>query len=210
MSREPRGILFGDYNSEIHPVNGIDQEIINIFQGDIDITCIEGYDRLTRSDLAGLELVICYADRWQEKTSSKLVDAILSYVSGGGALLAIHNGIQMAVDFELAQMLGGKFVGHPPYQDLEYTFANPKHPIIQGMEPWTMGEEPYQFTFTQLHEKDIFLEYVFEGKKWPAGWTIDYGLGKIVYLAPGHDLSSFKHPSFRELLLRSSHWARGL
>ncbi|NMB25723.1 MAG: ThuA domain-containing protein [Firmicutes bacterium] len=210
MSQKPKGILFGDYNSDPHPVNDIDKEIIKILQDDIDVSLTEDYGSLTRDDLVGHDLVISYANCWKEKTSPKLVHAMLSYVSGGGALLAIHNGIHMSVDFELAQMLGGRFVRHPEYQTLGYTFADPEHPIVRGMDTWSMGEEPYQFAFDDFCEKNVFLEYTYEGGKWPAGWTIEYGLGRIAYLAPGHDVNSFMNLAFRELILRSSRWARGI
>ena len=210
MSSKPKAILFGDYGSEVHPVDGIDKVIIDLLQDDLEVSCTEDYGSLTREDLAEYDLVISYADRWKDKTSPKLVDAVLSYVSGGGALVAIHNGIHMGNNFELAQMLGAKFDKHPEYTTLEYKFVEPSHPIAQGLEDWSMGEEPYQFFFEDFCEKTVFLEYTFDGKTWPAAWTIEYGLGRIVYIAPGHDLRSFENPALQKLILRSSRWARGV
>jgi hypothetical protein len=209
MSPKPKAILFGDYDSpHYHPVNDIDKVIIDILQDDLEIRCTEDYGNLTADDLATFDLVISYADCWKEKTSPELVHAILCYVSGGGSLLAIHNGIHMGADFELAQMLGARFDKHPEYATLDFQPVEPRHPITQGMDGWSMGEEPYQFVIDDFCEKTVFLEYTFDGRKWPAGWAIEYGLGRIVYLAPGHDLRSFQNPSFQEIILRSSRWVR--
>ena len=208
-SSKPKAILFGDYDSpHFHPVNEIDKVIISILQDDLEVSSTEEYGSLTKDDLAKFDLVISYADRWKERTSPNLVHAILSYVSGGGSLLAIHNGIHMGANFELAQMLGAKFDKHPEYTTLEFQLIEPRHPITQDMDSWSMGEEPNQFIFDDLCEKTVFLEYTLDGKKWPAGWAIEYGLGRIVYLAPGHDLRSFQNSSFQEIILRSSRWVR--
>lgn len=211
MLAKASAVLFGDYDSaKWHPANGIDGEIAEILQDELVVTCTEDYGPLTRGDLEQYAMVISYADCWQEKTSPNLVHAVLSYVSGGGSLMAIHNGIFMQEDFELAQMLGAKFTKHPEYTVLDYVPISSEHPIIEGMTRWSMGEEPYQFVFDDFCKKEIFLEYIYEDQSWPAGWTIEYGLGRIVYLAPGHDIRSFQNTSFREIILRSSRWARRL
>jgi len=37
-------------------------------------------------------------------------------------------------------------------------------------------------------------------------WTKPYGQGRVVYVAPGHDLRTFLNPSFLKLVTRSTLW----
>jgi uncharacterized protein len=43
----------------------------------------------------------------------------------------------------------------------------------------------------------------------PAGWADFFGLGRIVYLMPGHTIKPFRHPAYREIIHRSGLWAAG-
>ena len=119
--------------------------------------------------------------------------------------MCLHNGIIVG-DYELAQMFGAKFTMHPPYSELEFRVSAEAHPILDEVDGWVMGDEPYQFDFDSFHEKTMLLEYQYEGRSWPAGWVSRYGLGNMVYLAPGHDARSFQNPMYRRLLTNSCKW----
>jgi type 1 glutamine amidotransferase len=69
-----------------------------------------------------------------------------------------------------------------------------------------MQEEPYQFIFDQFTEKTILLEYHFEDKVLPAAWAHQFGMGKVVYLMPGHNLEVFKNDVYRRIILQSAQW----
>jgi uncharacterized protein len=208
MEGKGKALLLGDIaNPAWHPVKGIDDEIRRILSDCMTVDFSEDYGTLTVDDLHRYDLCICYADRWKEKTSPQLVNAVLTYISGGGALLAIHNGIFMQNNYELAQMLGARFTGHPPYEKLSFCITAPEHPIVEGMEAFEMEEEPYRFELDPFTEKTEFLQYRHEGQCWPAGWAHEFGLGRVVYLAPGHDVKSFQQLPLRSLVLRSSLWA---
>jgi type 1 glutamine amidotransferase len=53
---------------------------------------------------------------------------------------------------------------------------------------------------------EIILQYHLGGKTYPAGWTANQGLGKLVYLAFGHDERTFKEKPVQELCLRGVEW----
>ncbi len=206
MDSRKRAVLFGDYSQpHWHPVDGIDREITTMLADSYALHCTEEYGACTRSDLEAFDLLITYADCWQEKTSAQLVDAVLAYVSGGGGLVCIHNGIIMG-DYELAQMVGAKFTHHPPYQRLAFRPTG-DHPILAGIGTFAMDEEPYQFALDPFTERTMLLEYEWDRQWWPAGWVHTFGRGRIVYLAPGHDVEAFRNQTFRRLIVNSCHWA---
>ena len=68
-------------------------------------------------------------------------------------------------------------------------------------------EEPYQFDLDNLAETTLLLEYESEGRQWPAAWAHKYGLGRVVYLSPGHRPATFRIPIYRNLISRSALWA---
>jgi type 1 glutamine amidotransferase len=109
--------------------------------------------------------------------------------------------------YELAQMIGARFTGHPSYQRLHDAGTAEGHPLLEGVGDFTMDEEPYLFEFDPFTEKTVFLEFEYEGKRYPAGWEHAYGLGKVVYLQPGHHAPSFQPSDYRRLVLNSARWA---
>ncbi|MBW7461834.1 ThuA domain-containing protein, partial [Paenibacillus sepulcri] len=106
---------------------------------------------------------------------------------------------------ELGQLVGARFTGHPPYQPLRY-HPLAGHPLLEGVDGFSLDEEPYMFEFDSFSKREVFLEYEFEGKRYPAGWEHAYGLGKVVYLQPGHHAPSFKPASYRRLVLNGARW----
>ena len=130
----------------------------------------------------------------------------MKYVASGGGLLAIHNGISLAGSYELLQVIGAKFVTHPLYQRLQFYRANDEHPLLQGVENFTLEEEPYRFDFDPFAPRNVFLEYEDEGKRWPSAWEQNYGLGKVVYLHPGHRADSIRSEPIKRIILNSVRW----
>jgi type 1 glutamine amidotransferase len=80
------------------------------------------------------------------------------------------------------------------------------HPITTGIEDFELMEEPYQFEFDHFSKNNIFLEYLYQGKLYPAGWAKTFGSGKLVYLTPGHTKDAFDQPMYQKLIVNSSRW----
>ncbi|KAA9008428.1 ThuA domain-containing protein [Paenibacillus spiritus] len=199
-------LLLGEYtHPHFHPLQGIDKEITHILGDMMTVQCSENRKLLLEEHLAGYDLCIAYNELWSEHVSPQQTAGLLNYVSGGGGLIVLHTGISLASRYELAQLFGARFTGHPPYTELN--FRPGEHVITEGLEPFTLEEEPYRFDFDPFTEKTVLLEYEHEGEWWPAAWSHSYGQGRVVFLMPGHHEPSFHHPAVRELLLRSAKWA---
>jgi type 1 glutamine amidotransferase len=205
-------LLLGDYtDAPYHPLNEVEQEIAAILQNQLTVHSTEDYDQLRAEHISKFDLCITYTDFWKRSgtVSSEQVAGLLSYVSSGGGLLVIHTGISLQIRYELLQLMGAKFTGHPAYQKLDYRVTCPDHPIMEGIEPFSAEDEPYQFEFDPFTEKKVLLEYELDGQKWPAAWAHAYGLGRVVYLMPGHRVTVFQESMFRKLIVNSSLWAMG-
>ncbi|KWX86772.1 glycosyl hydrolase [Paenibacillus riograndensis] len=199
-------LLLGDYtHPRFHPLQGVDKQISEILNDLLIVQCSENKKLLLSEHLSGYDLCIAYNELWNETVSPQQTAVLLSYVSGGGGLIVLHTGISLAKRYELAHLIGGRFTGHPPYAPLNFKVL--EHDITEGIEDFQLDEEPYTFDFDPFTEKTILLEYEAEGEMRPAAWCHSYGLGRVVFLMPGHHEPSFTHPAIRQLILRAATWA---
>ncbi|MCX7710592.1 MAG: ThuA domain-containing protein [Clostridia bacterium] len=206
--KKKNAIVIGDITRvKYHPLKGVDDELSGILEEEFSIQFSEDYEVFNLEKLKNYDLCISYVDCWDEKITPGQTGALLAYVGQGGGLLVIHNGISLQNRYELCQMIGAKFTGHPPMTSLNFRNEAPQHPIMIDVEAFEIVEEPYRFEFDNFTEKTILLAYEYEGVSYPAGWTHEFGEGRIVYLAPGHQVSSFKSPEYRKVILKSGLWA---
>ena len=199
-------LALGDYEHvQYHAFGGVDKQLEGIFAA-YDLTCSADYPSLTPALLKGYDLVVNYISGWGAKGTRRAAGALLSYVADGGALLSLHNGIIMHTNPELEMMQGGVFTGHPEACMLAYTPADAQHPILKGIEPFAIHEEPYRFSIPDMLKPTMLLRYAHDGQDWPAAWVLPYGLGGVVYLSIGHSDVSFENAAFRQLIVNSAEW----
>lgn len=202
-----KAIVTGNYtNVKFHPLGGVDKELKDILS-DFKVEFTEDYDRFKSSILSQYDLCVSYTE---DMLTDEQTAGLLTYVLNGGGLLALHCGIATEARCETAHLLGGRFRSHPDEKILTYRPSSTGHIILDGIESFSMMEEPYQFDLDNLAETTMLLEYESEGRQWPAAWAHKYGLGRVVYLSPGHRLASFRVPMYRNLIRRSALWAAGL
>jgi len=199
-------LLLGDYtHPKFHPLQGVDTQISHILNDEMSVQCSENKNMLLDNNIQQFDLCISYIDLWDEKVSPQQTAGLMSYVSHGGGLLIIHNGISLGGRYELSQLMGGKFIGHPTYQPLSFRTSG-EHTITKGVESFEMEEEPFQFEFDNFTEKQILLEYKLDEQWYPAAWTHTYGLGRVTVLMPGHHEPSFRQPALRKFIHQAARW----
>lgn len=208
MNGPMEALALGNYADAIyHPFAGVDDELRDIFRDRIAVRCTGDYGMLKEEYLAPYRLFISYTEFLEEKLSPARTAALLGYVARGGGLLAIHNGISLQRNQELAVMLGGKFTSHPEFTSLSIRIRERNHRIMDRVEPFTVDDEPYRFEFNPHVRTTILAEYEHEDRLWPAAWTHDFGLGRVVYLMPGHRREAFRVEEYRKLILNAGLWA---
>ena len=207
--KNKRAILIGDNaKMKYHPLSGPDRELTSMLD-EFEVTTTEDYEEFREENLKAFDLCISFTDCWDDKLSDEQTVGLLSFVSHGGGLLSIHNGISLSGRYELAQLHGGRFSGHPEQKLLTYVPSFPGHVIMDGIKSFSVLEEPYMFEMDNFTDTSILLEYESEGRKWPAAWAHVYGMGRVVYLSPGHNAETFLDPMYRNLIVRSAAWAVG-
>jgi uncharacterized protein len=208
MQNLKRALLLGTdrRTAPYHPIDPLAQRLPDILAPGYSV------EQSTRpSDLMTIDefgLLVLYADLWDQPFAAEHAGAILSFVARGGGIVVVHAGLSVQSRSELAEMIGARFTGHPAQQDLLLSPVA-EHPIVNDVEAFTIHDEPYMFETSGLAERLVFLEYALDGRQYAAGWLRDYGLGRVVFLMPGHAADSFEHPTYRRLLRNAAEWATG-
>lgn len=206
ISMKQKILVLGTYHdAPYHPFSGVDESLKEIFP-DWELLCTEDaafFLELANGEFAG---VILYLDMWSGALPEEQAYALERFVEQGGALLILHNGICVQSNENLHRMMGGKFLTHPPKEEIR--FGVKPHEITQGCEDFVLLEEPYQFELLE-DEKEILLTYFYRDKEYPAGWSKTVGKGRIVFLTPGHTAASFACPRYRQLIRKSMDWCMG-
>ncbi len=126
----------------------------------------ESYDCLDA--LAAADLLITYTCDVRPDAAQQL--ALVEFVAGGGRWLALH-GSNSAIDAPqpgaervfstprafgpVAEVLGSQFLGHPPIAPYQVEIAQPAHPFVRGVQPFTVTDELY---VSELHPPlDVLL-----------------------------------------------------
>ena len=136
----------------------------------------------------------------------------------------------------LMDMLGSRFVSHPPIQNIHVTVSAPDHPLVKGIQPFDAVDEPYYCeyhgevqTLLAARYTDKAVGYVQED--WPNDdprpqfYLHPYGNGCVLYLALGHcrgkydmqplmpvcsiERCAWELPVYYELLRRGIRWGIG-
>jgi hypothetical protein len=174
-------------------------------------------------------------------------EQLRSFVERGGRWFALHatnsilrflkSGEVDSPDWapQFMETLGSMFIAHPPIGPYQVTVADPKHPLVKGIEPFDTTDELYLTkTYGDLH---VLLDTEFQGeavgfvkRNWqrarhPVFYLRQMGKGGVLYLTLGHcrghydmrpltnwypeiERGAWRLPVFYELLSRGIGWAK--
>jgi hypothetical protein len=176
--------------------------------------------------------------------------ALVAHVARGGRWFALH-GTNSIVEIlpdgrvetpdlapKLAELLGGRFLAHPPLMDFTVRVTQPDHPLVRGIDDFDVHDELY--LATTLPDNEVLLHTYFGGRAqrgypqepWdpavqrPVLYLRRRGEGSVLYCTLGHcrgrydmqplvpvyprvERGSWTSPVYRELLRRGIRWAIG-
>lgn len=205
MVMKKKVLIVGTYvNAPYHPFQQVDHALAELLAPDFDVTVTDDLSVFQR--MQGYDLCISYIDMFDAALPEGTGEAILSFVRGGGGLLCLHNGISLQTDERLLHLIGGKFTEHPPQTELRFTPA--EDGFLQGMEGFSMSEEPYQFEMSG-DEVVPLLRYQYEGREYLGGWCRTEEKGRVVFLTPGHNIAAFRFAAYLIMIKKSAEWAIG-
>ena len=141
-----------------------------------------------------------------DKLDEAAVENLISFVESGGGLFAMHGATASFPDNpEVLSLIGARFREHGPRHNFLVTPMERSHPVTDGIEAFTVNDELY----VQEYAADLQIHMVaaYLGKMQPVVWTHTPGSGRVCYLALGHDLAVWQHPSVQQLIVNGILWS---
>lgn len=136
--------------------------------------------------------------------SDEVGQVIKGYVEGGGSLYSMHNNPNVAnYSPTYREVVGGIYDGHPAVRPFRVEVVNHDHPVTRGVEDFTVVDEQH----FPIYDKDPAhvlmrsvnidgLTFEHRGTTNVAAWAFDYGEGRVVHSAPGHNLDALWQPAY--------------
>ena len=167
-------------------------------------------DRTSLADLSGFDAVAMYTV--EGELSEAQEQGLVHFVRSGGGLLAIHCANAGMSKFEAyTEMVGSAFTHHGPVAAFDVEVTEDAGDLLPRLaSKYTVIDEFYfieQRTDAPLRE---FQHGTWQFQKLPLGYVRDYGAGKVLYTALGHDERTFRHPDFQDLLFKGLRYVTGL
>lgn len=203
--------------------------------GRFDVRVEEEPMGITEATLAAYDVLVLDYDgpRWGEATEK----AVENFVKSGKGLVAVHAasyafaGLEVLGDNhrgmgfkeppwpEYLKMVGGWWTAgppktaHAPRHCFTVKFVDREHPIVKGMkDSFVVSDELYHSH--QMSPEAHVLATAFDdpanggtGKDEPMIWTVNYGKGRSMYTALGHDVAAMQESGFVNTFLRGTEWA---
>ena len=167
-----------------------------------DVTAL---GRLADLGCSAVLVYTCLDDATAVHHDPEHLASLVGWVRRGGALLALHSAaVAAAVHPELEQLLGGAFLSHPPPTRFRVFPVGEEHPITQSISAFDVTDEPYRLRCTGAER--LHLVALNEERAHPLAWSRREGLGRVVYIALGHDSGVWQLAEFRKLLVQSLRW----
>jgi uncharacterized protein len=138
---------------------------------------------------------------------------LLDFVKGGKGFYVQHlASASFAAWPEFGELCGRKWVmgtsGHGPREVFTAKVIDKNHPITEGIDSFDIDDELYAKLQGDTPIKVLVeADSPWSKKTEPLLFTLDYGKGRSVYSAFGHDGKAIKHPSVRVLIPRAVEWA---
>lgn len=171
----------------------------------IELTYTDKVEALQPRNLASYDALLVYANT--TRISPEQEQALLDFVEGGKGFIPLHCASYCFLNSpRYVALVGAQFQRHGTGV-VRTTFAEPRHPITQGLSGFESWDETYVHTRHNPEGRTV-LEYRAEGDaKEPWTWVRTQGKGRVFYTAWGHDQRTWSNPGFHTLVERGIRWA---
>jgi type 1 glutamine amidotransferase len=181
---------------------------------DLDVVVSEDPDMFLRENIRDFHLVICYTFGHTLTVAQEegLLEALQGDVGNHAAktrgFIGIHGASNSFLNSDAyLEMLGGRFLEHPPLGTIRAEIKPPDHPVTSGVGDFSIEDELYLLELCSSFEVLVACRY--EGSERPLVWVKPYGSGKVVYISLGHGEQQLRHPSFTKILVNAARWVAG-
>jgi type 1 glutamine amidotransferase len=198
---------------------GIESELTDDVEGGLARLAAGGYDQLTvyalRWRMLDHEKYAPFRSQYAMTLSEPGRDAIEGFVTGGGALLALHTATICFGEWPgWGEILGARWRWgqsfHPPEQRVHVHVEDGRHPITTGIADFEVDDEIFHdLEPTARWQPLLSARATPESAAQPLLWAREHGAGRVVYDALGHSADSIRHPMHRRILQQSARWLCG-
>ena len=138
---------------------------------------------------------------------------LLNFVKGGKGFFVQHLATASFGKWdEFGKLCGRKWVmgtsGHGPRAVFEANVVNREHPITAGLEDFKVDDELYaKLQGTGKINVLVQADSDWSKKTEPLIFTLNYGKGRTVHNAFGHDRKALMTPNVQKIIARGVEWA---
>ncbi|OHB64582.1 MAG: hypothetical protein A2Y77_12850 [Planctomycetes bacterium RBG_13_62_9] len=153
-----------------------------------------------------------YAQK-QGELPGQAQENLLNYVKSGKGFFVQHLATASFPKWEeFGKLCGRKWVmgtsGHGPRGDFTSKIVDKEHPITKGLTDFTTNDELY----AKLQGNEDIHVLVQADSDWskktePLIFVKNYGQGRVVHNAYGHDRKALMTPSVQKIIIRGTEWA---
>ncbi len=197
-------------NAQSHPysdfANMLDSVAKASGQFDVEITT----DRNKLIDLSAYDCVALYI--LGGSLTPEQEHGITSFVNGGGGLLAVHASNALLGQYnKYIEMIGSEFTGHDPLAPFEVVTESGFDDILPRLtNRFRVIDECFNFK-PRTEEPLRYFQYgLWRLQRLPLSYVRDYGKGKVLYTALGHDNNTFRLAPFQDLMIKGLRYVTNL
>jgi type 1 glutamine amidotransferase len=158
-------------------------------------------------------IVFTIYSRRISEISEQAQENLLSFVKGGKGFFVQHLASASFPKWEeFGKLCGRKWVmgtsGHGPRSVFKSDVVNKEHPITKGLSDFETDDELY----AKLQGTGAINVLVSADSDWskrtePLVFTHNYGQGRVVHNAYGHDRKALMTPNVQKIIARGVEWA---
>ena len=171
-----------------------------------DVTCTTDRDVLTSLRRRRYAALVVFTQGGQ--LTAKQETGVIDFVERGGGLVGIHCASDSFTKNKgYMQLIGSQFAGHGAVVPFDVTVSDENHPLAARVQKFRITDELY--ILKQHADFEPYLQAYWQNVAHPMAYTRTQGEGRVGYLALGHGVEAFNHPTFQSQLIRQLRWVCG-
>lgn len=141
-------------------------------------------------------------------------EAVKDFVAAGNGFYSLHNNSHVSLSSKsYREVMGGAYIGHPALRPFKVRVVNRDHPITKGVQDFMVNDEQHYVIYDK-DPKNILLRaenidgltFAEHGTESISGWAHEYGQGRVVFTAVGHNIHAMWQPEYLKLQKNAVRW----
>jgi type 1 glutamine amidotransferase len=209
-------LITGD-DVDVHPWREMSETTREILvkTGKFDVkVCEDPYILESETALKAYDVIVfTIFSRRVQMLPEQAQENLLNFVKGGKGFFVQHLASASFPKWDqFGKLCGRKWVmgtsGHGPRSVFKAEIANKQHPITAGLSDFETDDELYaKLQGTEDINVLVTADSDWSKKTEPLVFTLNYGKGRVVHNAFGHDRKALMTPNVQKIIARGVEWA---